>query len=46
MSNQLCEPAAGFVASFTQDNYRQFMQHWETRLNRYLLRTAGGHPPL
>ena len=25
-----------FVASFTEDFYRQFMQDWESRLNRYL----------
>ena len=26
-----------FVASFTEDYYRQFMQEWETRINHYLL---------
>lgn len=26
-----------FVASFTEDFYRQLMQNWETRLNHYLL---------
>jgi hypothetical protein len=36
-----------FVASFTEEFYRQFMQDWESRLNYYLhhgtaLRTAGG----
>lgn len=25
-----------FVASFTEDYYRKFMQDWESRLNRYL----------
>jgi hypothetical protein len=29
-----------FVASFTEGYYRQFMQDWESRLNRYLRRTA------
>jgi hypothetical protein len=30
--------AAGdaFVASFTEDYYRQFMQDWEARMNHYL----------
>lgn len=27
-----------FVASFTEGYYRQFMQDWESRLNRYLRR--------
>jgi len=36
-----------FVASFTEDFYRQFMQDWESRVNHYLrhgkaLRVAGG----
>jgi len=36
-----------YVASFTEDYYRQFMQEWENRLNRYLLdgatlRTSAG----
>jgi hypothetical protein len=36
-----------FVASFTEDFYRQFMQDWESRLNDYLRhgtarRAAGG----
>lgn len=37
-----------FVAAFTEDFYRQFMQEWEAALNRYLRRTArpAGHPPL
>lgn len=26
-----------FVASFTEDHYRKFMQEWESRLNHYLL---------
>ncbi len=26
-----------FVASFTEDYYRQFMQNWEARLNYYLV---------
>ncbi len=26
-----------FVASFTEDYYRQFMQDWESRLNHYLV---------
>lgn len=39
-----------FVASFTEDSYRQFMQDWETRINHYLrhgkpLRATGGHSP-
>ncbi len=25
-----------FVASFTEDHYREFMRNWETRLNHYL----------
>jgi hypothetical protein len=34
-----------FVASFTEEHYRQFMREWETRINHYLthgtaLRTA------
>jgi len=36
-----------FVASFTEEYYRQFMRDWEARINHYLshgsaLRTAGG----
>ncbi|MCX5971841.1 MAG: hypothetical protein NTV14_10150 [Coprothermobacterota bacterium] len=36
-----------FVASFTEEHYRQFMRDWEVRINHYLshgsiLRTAGG----
>lgn len=36
-----------FVAAFTEDSYRQFMQDWESRINHYLrhgtaLRAAGG----
>jgi len=36
-----------FVASFTDDHYRQFMQDWESRANYYLvngsvLRATGG----
>lgn len=27
-----------FVASFTEDHYRKFMQDWESRLNHYLER--------
>lgn len=27
-----------FVASFTDDYYRQFMKDWETRINHYLVR--------
>lgn len=30
-----------FVASFTEEHYRAFMQDWETRLNRYLARDSG-----
>ncbi|MHB8423787.1 MAG: hypothetical protein ACYDB9_01335 [Gammaproteobacteria bacterium] len=26
-----------FVASFTDDHYRQFMQDWESRINHYLV---------
>jgi hypothetical protein len=25
-----------FVASFTDDHYREFMQEWETQINHYL----------
>ncbi len=25
-----------FVASFTEEHYRQFMREWETRINHYL----------
>lgn len=36
-----------FVAAFTEDHYRQFMQDWEARMNHFLrhgepLRAAGG----
>jgi hypothetical protein len=36
-----------FVASFTEEHYRQFMRDWEARINHYLshgsvLRAAGG----
>jgi len=27
-----------FIASFTDDHYRKFMQDWETRINHYLMR--------
>jgi len=27
-----------FIASFTEDHYRKFMQDWETRINHYLMR--------
>ena len=26
-----------FVASFTEDHYRQFMRDWEARINHYLV---------
>ena len=38
-----------FVASFTEEHYRQFMRDWEARINHYLahgsiLRAAGAYP--
>ncbi len=30
-----------FVASFTEDFYRDMMQNWETQMNDYLVRTRG-----
>ena len=32
------------IASFTEAYYHQFMQDWETRLNRYLLRGRSSWP--
>jgi len=34
-----------FVASFTDEYYRQFMQDWEARLNHYLRRGSALQPP-